>query len=85
MTRVKIYRQTVNVSEIQFSLRKLFGIGLPNKVNSHYVLNRVRLCFKMAGKSDHATERTCVEYIMKDIYVGKGLYLGCMIRDLING
>lgn len=41
--------------------------------------------YKMAGKKDCATERTCVEYIIADIFIGKEFCLGCMISDLING
>ena len=63
---------------------KLSGIGLPN--NNTLVLScAVRLCFKMAGKRDLAFERTCMEYIIADIYIGKGFCLGCVISDLING
>ena len=39
---------------------------------------------KWRGKN-RTTERTCLAYIISDIFIGKGFCLCCVISDLING
>ena len=50
---------------------KLYRVELPN--NTAFVLSCVRLVFKMAGKRERATKRTCVEYIIARRWVLFGL------------
>ena len=79
----KYYRQTPNASEIPIRFAELIW-----KLNFQKAIPLFFAVFisvsKWRGKN-RTTERTCLAYIISDIFIGKGFCLCCVISDLING